>query len=53
MPCGSLVLESTLREGLLNLRYGERFVPQGFENFYTLPAGILGASAFSQKEKTD
>ena len=28
---------------LLNGRYGERFQPQGFENFHTLPAGILGA----------
>ena len=27
---------------LLNERYGERFQPQGFENFHTLPAGILG-----------
>lgn len=27
---------------LLNLRYGTRFVPQGFENFHTLPAGMLG-----------
>ena len=28
---------------LLNLRYGERFVPQGFENLAPLPAGILGS----------
>ncbi len=27
---------------LLNLRYGTRFVPQGFENLQPLPAGILG-----------
>src|SRR5579875_3017785 len=27
---------------LLNLRYGERFVPQGFEGLKPLPAGILG-----------
>lgn len=27
---------------LLNERYGERFQPQGFENFHTLPAGVLG-----------
>jgi hypothetical protein len=27
---------------LLNQRYGVRFVPQGFENFHALPAGILG-----------
>ncbi|MFZ0590547.1 MAG: glycosylhydrolase-like jelly roll fold domain-containing protein, partial [Bryobacteraceae bacterium] len=27
---------------LLNLRYGKRFVPQGFENLKPLPAGILG-----------
>ncbi len=27
---------------LLNLRYGERFTPQGFENLKFLPAGILG-----------
>ncbi len=27
---------------LLNLRYGERFVPQGFEGLKELPAGILG-----------
>lgn len=27
---------------LLNERYGQRFQPQGFENFHTLPAGILG-----------
>jgi hypothetical protein len=27
---------------LLNLRYGTRFVPQGFEKFQPLPAGILG-----------
>ncbi len=28
---------------LLNLRYGKRFVPQGFENLKPLPAGILGS----------
>ncbi|HMJ61316.1 MAG TPA: glycosyl hydrolase, partial [Bryobacteraceae bacterium] len=38
---------------LLNLRYGERFVPQGFENFHTLPAGILGPVRLVKKEKTD
>jgi hypothetical protein len=27
---------------LLNLRYGTRFSPQGFENLQPLPAGILG-----------
>ncbi len=27
---------------LLNEKYGTRFEPQGFENFHTLPAGILG-----------
>jgi hypothetical protein len=27
---------------LLKDRYGDRFQPQGFENFHTLPAGILG-----------
>jgi hypothetical protein len=27
---------------LLNLKYGERFVPQGFEGFHELPAGMLG-----------
>jgi len=27
---------------LLNLRYGERFTPQGFENLQALPAGLLG-----------
>jgi len=27
---------------LLNLRYGERFVPQGFEGLKELPAGMLG-----------
>jgi hypothetical protein len=27
---------------LLNLRFGERFVPQGFADFKPLPAGILG-----------
>jgi hypothetical protein len=27
---------------LLNLRYGERFTPQGFENLTELPAGLLG-----------
>ena len=26
---------------LLNLRYGERFTPQGFENIMPLPSGIL------------
>jgi hypothetical protein len=28
---------------LLNLRYGKRFDPQGFENLQPLPAGITGA----------
>jgi hypothetical protein len=27
---------------LLKDRYGDRFQPQGFENFHALPAGILG-----------
>jgi len=27
---------------LLNLRYGERFVPQGYQNLYPLPSGVLG-----------
>jgi hypothetical protein len=27
---------------LLKDRYGDRFQPQGFENFHTLPAGMLG-----------
>jgi hypothetical protein len=27
---------------LLNMRYGERFVPQGFEDLHELPAGMLG-----------
>jgi hypothetical protein len=36
---------------LLNLRYGERFVPQGFENFHALPAGILGPVHLIKKEK--
>jgi hypothetical protein len=27
---------------LLNLRYGKRFEPQGFENLHPLPAGIIG-----------
>jgi hypothetical protein len=27
---------------LLNLRYGERFTPQGFEHIAPLPSGILG-----------
>ena len=27
---------------LLNMRFGERFVPQGFEDFHALTAGILG-----------
>jgi hypothetical protein len=27
---------------LLNLRYGERFTPQGLENLQPLPAGVLG-----------
>ncbi len=27
---------------LLNLRYGQRFTPQGFENLVPLPSGILG-----------
>ena len=27
---------------LLNLRYGERFTPQGFEDLKSLPSGILG-----------
>ncbi len=28
---------------LLNLRYGRRFAPQGFENLKPLPSGILGS----------
>jgi alpha-L-rhamnosidase len=36
---------------LLNLRYGERFVPQGFESFHTLPAGIIGPVRLIKKEK--
>jgi hypothetical protein len=28
---------------LLSMRYGERFVPQGFEGLQALPAGMLGA----------
>ena len=27
---------------LLNLRYGERFVPQGFDGIAPLPSGIVG-----------
>jgi hypothetical protein len=27
---------------LLNLRYGERFAPQGFEHIAPLPSGLLG-----------
>ena len=27
---------------LLNLRYGERFMPQGFEHIAPLPSGLLG-----------
>jgi hypothetical protein len=38
---------------LLNLRYGERFVPQGFENFHAVPAGILGPVRLIKKEKID
>jgi hypothetical protein len=28
---------------LLNLRYGERFVPQGYKDLHPLPSGILGS----------
>jgi hypothetical protein len=34
---------------LLNLRYGERFQPQGFENLAALPSGILGPVTLKTK----
>jgi hypothetical protein len=34
---------------LLNMRYGERFVPQGFEGLQALPAGMLGAVKLIRK----
>jgi hypothetical protein len=34
---------------LLNARYGERFVPQGFENLHPLPAGLLGPVSLLRK----
>ncbi len=34
---------------LLNLRYGERFTPQGFEHIAPLPSGILGPVQFLVK----
>ncbi|MBV9081143.1 MAG: hypothetical protein JOZ62_00595 [Acidobacteriaceae bacterium] len=34
---------------LLNLRYDERFQPQGFENIQPLPSGILGPLRLVQR----
>lgn len=34
---------------LLNARYGERFVPQGFDNLHALPAGLMGPVSLIRK----
>lgn len=34
---------------LLNLRYGERFTPQGYQNLQPLPSGVLGQIKLTSK----
>ena len=34
---------------LLNARYGERFVPQGFDNLHALPSGLRGPVSLLRK----
>jgi hypothetical protein len=36
---------------LLNLRYGERFVPQDMENLQPLPAGVLGPIVLQAEDR--